>query len=110
MGSKAKVNQESYYVVTCRDATEGHIVELKARKIVDSILGLSFIQISDFLFDTQQIVVKPSEEQQRKKFEDVKSLHLSIYSIISITEKGANTKPLKFRKDRSNLVTFPREM
>ena len=54
--------------------------------VLDSTLGLSFIRISGFVFDTGSLVVKPSEEQLKKKLENVKSLHLSIYSIISIEE------------------------
>lgn len=100
----------TYYVVHYRDPKDGKILELKAYRIEDSSLGLSFIKISDFIFDTNQLVVKPSEEQLQKRFEKVKSLHLSIYSVISIEELGATHKGLKFRKDRSNLVAFPKEV
>ena len=79
---------DSYFVITYRDPREGSIVTLKARTIRDSTLGLSFISISDFIFETDGIVVNPTEEQLRVRFENVRSFHLSIYSIISIEEVG----------------------
>lgn len=96
---------KTFFQIHFRDPTVGEIVTLKARRITDSSLGLSFISISDFLFDTQSLVVKPKEEQLQKRLENVKSLHISIYSIISIEEIG--DAALKFNHDRSKLLTFP---
>lgn len=104
------LKKKTYFLVRYRDPKEGQILELKAHKIEDSTLGLSFIKISDFIFDTDHLVVKPSEEQLQKRFENVMSLHLSIYSIISIEEMGGGVGRLKFRHDRSNLVAFPRDI
>ena len=44
-------NQESptYYKVTYRDPKDGKTVDLKAKTIKDSNLGLSFIFVSDFI-------------------------------------------------------------
>ena len=98
------------YLIHYRDPKDGQIVELKAHKIEDSSLGLSFIKISDFFFDSQQLVVKPTEEQLKKRFENVKSLHISIYSVISVEELGMEHDGLKFVKDRSNLVAFPKDL
>jgi hypothetical protein len=39
----------------------------------------------------------------------VKTLHLSIYSIISIQEVGMEHKGLYFKKDKSNLVVLSPE-
>ena len=80
---------------------------LKARRIEDSSLGLSFVKISDFFFDTSSVVVQPTEVQLEQRFQDVQSLHLSIYSIVSIEEKGMKNSGLKFRKTKSNLIAFP---
>lgn len=82
-------------------------MSLKAKTIRDSTLGLSFIAISDFVFETESMVVNPVEEQMKARFENVRSLHLSIYSIISIEEVGPDHEGLSFKKDRSNLVAFP---
>lgn len=98
-------SKDTYYVVTYKDAKEDKIVECKARTIQDSSLGLSFISISDFVFTSlKSVVVDPSEEYLIKRLENVKSLHLSIYSVISVEEVGEDHKGLKFEKDRSNLV------
>lgn len=83
---------------------------LKARRVEDSTLGLSFVRISDFFFDTASVVVQPTEVQLQQRFENVNGLHLSIYSIISIAEIGGGGKKspgLKFKKTKSNLIAFP---
>ncbi|MGE4133983.1 MAG: DUF1820 family protein [Bdellovibrionales bacterium] len=97
--------KDNHYVVHYRDPKSGEIQSLKARKIADSNLGLSFVLISDFLFDTEGVVIKPSEEQMQKRLENVKGLHLSIYSIVSVEEVGHHK--LNLKRDRSNLVSFP---
>ncbi|MCP4715749.1 MAG: DUF1820 family protein [Deltaproteobacteria bacterium] len=99
--------KDTYYIVTYREPKEdGKIISLKASTVTDSSLGLSFITISDFIFDTGALVVNPAEEDQKNRFEGVKSLHLSIYTIISIEEVGADHKGLSFKKDKSNLVVL----
>jgi hypothetical protein len=104
----AKKAETSHYLIQYRDLKDGgKIVSLKARKIEDSNLGLSFVRISEFLFDTGSVVVQPTEVQLEQRFADVRSLHLSIYSIVSIEEVGPKHVGLKFKKSRSNLIAFP---
>ena len=103
MSKKAK----SYFEVNYRDPVEGKNVSLKAGKIEDSSLGLSFIRLSDFFFDTSSVVIKPEEENMKKRFEKIKSLHLSIYTVVSIAEIGKKQDGLSFKADRSNLVVLP---
>ena len=98
----APKKKSSYYQVTFRDPKEGNIQILKAKKITDSTLGLSFIAISDFMFDTESVVVNPQEEALQLKFETVKVLHLSIYSVVSIEEMSGSRR-IKFKKDKSEL-------
>jgi len=98
--------KKTYYVITYREAIEGKVVALKAKTVTDSTLGLSFVAISDFIFDTKSLVINPEEEDQKKHFEGVKTLHISIYSIISIEEVGPEHKGLSFKKDKSNLVVL----
>jgi len=98
---------KSYFEVHYRDPVEEKIVTLKAAKIEDSSLGLSFIRLSDFFFDTSSLVIKPEEENMQKRFERIKSMHLSIYSVISIAEVGEEQESLSFQNDRSNLVVLP---
>lgn len=95
------------YVVTYRDHKDNSIHELKVRNIEDSSLGLSFIALSGFIFETEGIIVRPEEETKRQHFEKIKTLHLSIYSVISIAEVGAETPKLAFKKDKSNLFVLP---
>tara|TARA_B100000749_G_scaffold280893_1_gene280402 strand:+ start:5095 stop:5436 length:342 start_codon:yes stop_codon:yes gene_type:complete len=101
--------KDSFYVVTFRDGEKGEIISLKARSVSDSSLGLSFICISDFIFNLDGMVVNPTEEHLSKRFENIKSLHLGLYAIISIEEVGMEHKGLSFKRDRSNLVVFPQD-
>ncbi len=83
---------------------------LKAKRIEDSNLGLSFVRVADFIFDTSSVLVQPTEVQLQQKLENVKGLHLSIYSIVSVEELGGPSgkgSSLKFKKNKSNLISFP---
>ena len=99
--------RETYYLITYREPKDGQIVTLKSRRVADSSLGLSFIALSDFIFDTDSLVVNPAEEDLKKRFAAVKTLHLSIYTVLSVEEVGPENKGLTFEKDKSNLVVFP---
>ena len=105
----AKKKEETFYLITYRDAKDAKVLTLKAKTVSDSSLGLSFVAISDFIFDTKSVVINPEEEDQKRQFEGVKTLHLSIYTILSIEEVGENHKGLKFKKDKSNLVILSPE-
>lgn len=98
-------NKKNLYLLHYRHPKDGKIVSLKAESVEDSSLGLSFIRISNFIFDTSSLVVRPAEEQLRKSLEGVKALHMSLYNIIAIEELGASQ--LKFKKDKANLISFP---
>ncbi len=105
----AKKKEETFFLITYRDAKDGKVLTLKSKTVTDSTLGLSFVAISDFVFDTQSLVINPEEEDQKRHFEGVKTLHLSIYAISSIEEVGEEHKGLKFKKDKSNLVVLSAE-
>ena len=102
-------SKNTHFIITYREPQEGNIVKIKAHEVSDSTLGLSFVAISDFIFDTGTLVLDPTEEDQKRRFEGVKTLHLSIYTIIAIEEVGIDHKGLKFKKDRSNLVVLSTE-
>ena len=97
----------THYIVTYRDPRDGKVLSLKARKIHDSSLGLSFVSISDFVFESNSLLLNPAEEDLKKRFESVRSLHLSIYTILSIEEVGLEHQGLLFDKDKSNLLVMP---
>lgn len=106
---RSDAKNESYFLVTYRDQKDTKVVDLKVKTISDSPLGLSFIMLKDFIFDEASSVVNPVEEGMRKRFENTKSLHLSMYSILSIEEVGLgrSSSQLQFKKAKSNLVVFP---
>jgi hypothetical protein len=99
--------KDIYFLIHFRDPKENKVVGLKARKIEDSSLGLSFVKVSDFVFETSALLAQPTEEQMKRRLEDVKALHLSIYNVISVEEIGAKHSGLKFKKTKSNLIAFP---
>lgn len=105
----AKKKQNTYFLVHFRDPQDGTHQSIKAKKIADSSLGLSFICLSDFIFDTSSILVNPDEEAKKLQFENVKNYHLSIYSVLSISEVGEHEKPLNFEADKSNLLVLAHE-
>ena len=102
-----KKTPKTHFVVSYRDPLDSKLVELRANKVQDSELGLSFVAISDFIFDSRSTVVDPAAEDLKRKFEDVKTLHLSLYSILSIQEVGQGNRGLQFKQAKSNLVILP---
>ncbi len=98
---------ETHYVIIYRDPQKDETVSVRARKVFDSPLGLSFLAISEFVFDTAARVIDPAEEALRERLRDVRTLHLSIYRVLSIEEVGGHHEGLRLTHDRSNLVVFP---
>lgn len=105
MNAKSKI----FFLVSFKDPKENKAITLKVTDIQDSNLGLSFIRLSGFIFDESGLVIDPEEERLKARFEEVKSLHISIYSILSVTEMGAENIGLKFKKDKSKLLVLPSE-
>jgi hypothetical protein len=105
----SKHDQDTHFVVTYRDPKNEDIATIKARTVTDSTLGLSFVAISDFVFDSASRLVNPEEEAMRSRLAHVRSLHLSIYAILSVEEVGVEHEGLVFRHDRSNLVVLPQQ-
>lgn len=101
------MTEAMHFVVTYRDPSSSEIVELKARNINDSPLGITFISISEFVFDVGGKLVNPTLESLASRFENVRTLHLPIYNVLSIEEVGEKT--LELSQDRSNLVVLPRD-
>ncbi|MFH1532597.1 MAG: DUF1820 family protein [Pseudomonadota bacterium] len=98
----------TYFVITWRDPTrEGAIRTLKARRIEDSDLGPTFVCLSDFVFDTGGLVIDPEEEDLKSRFADTKRLHISIYSVLSIEERGSRHPGLQLDQERSSVVFLP---
>ncbi|HMQ10982.1 MAG TPA: DUF1820 family protein [Oligoflexia bacterium] len=98
---------KTYYSISYKDPKDGTVLTLKARNIIDSSLGLGFVAISNFVFEDNKLVVTPDEEALMKRLENVKTLHLSIYSILSVCEMGEANKGLKFKHDKANVLIMP---
>ena len=97
----------NHFLIAWRDGRTGEVQTLKARSIRDSSLGLTFVAISDFVWATDSRIVNPADEALQRRFEHTKTLHVSIHTVLSIEEVGADHEGLVFEKDRSNLVVFP---
>lgn len=98
---------KSFFQVTYRNPEKlSENMTLKCQSIGDSSLGLGFISLSQFIFESNSIIVDPKEDQIRQKFQNTKSLHLSIHSIISIEEIGLENAGLHFINDKSNLLVL----
>lgn len=99
--------EKTFYIVTFTDPQDGEVKTLKAKTIYDSPLGIGFVQISDFIFESSLLVVNPQAEDLEKKYKDTKSLHISLYSILTIEEVGESHEGLALQKDRSTLHVLP---
>lgn len=101
---------DGHFLVTFRDpdkSSPDRITTLKAKTIADSILGLGFIRVSDFLFGpASSLVVDPTEDALRTRFEKTKSLHLGLHQILTVEEIGHDHKGLTLTTDRSNLLNL----
>jgi hypothetical protein len=98
----------TYFVVSWRDPSQDNKVRsLKARRIEDSDLGPTFVCLSDFVFDTGGLVIDPEEEDMKSRFADTKRLHLSIYNVLSIEERGRRNPGLQLDQERDSVVFLP---
>ncbi|MBF0312940.1 MAG: DUF1820 family protein [Oligoflexia bacterium] len=107
--NNSSTEKKGHYIITYRDAKNNKIVSLKAKSICDSNLGLSFVAISDFLFETSSTIINPVEDELKQRFEHTKALHISIYTILSIEEVGMDLdhQGLSFKRDKHNLLVLP---
>ncbi len=98
----------NYFIISWRDPKrDGEVRSLKARRIEDSDLGPTFVCLSDFVFDTGGLVIDPEEEDLKARFADTKRLHLSIYNVLSIEERGRRNKGLQLDQERASVVFLP---
>lgn len=97
---------ETCFVIAFRDVASDTVHTVRARRVADSTLGFGFIAVSEFMFDTSSRIVNPEEDALRRKFEHVKTLHLSIHRVLEIQEVGLENEGLKLDGDRSKLIPF----
>lgn len=103
----ATISTDTVFTVTFRTPEEGNVTTLKVRQVGDSDLGPGFVCLSEFVFDTGLLVLNPSEEALARRYENVRRLHLNVFSILSIAEVGIEHPGLQLEHDRSNLVILP---
>jgi len=109
LGESMARREGNHFVVTYKDARDGKVLALKVKSITDSSLGPAFVELSDFVFESSQLILDPAAEEFQDKFKNVRRLHLSIYHIISIEEIGLAHRGLKLKNDRSNIVVLKGE-
>lgn len=102
-------SQKALFQVHYTDFHTEKNVSVKVRTIQDSALGYAFVQLSDFVFDTNSVVIKPSEEQQKKNLENTKSLHICIHNILAIEELSDVSAALHLSADNARLYMLPKE-
>lgn len=98
---------QSLFRVTYRDVTTDKFVVIKVRRISDSSLGPAFVEMSDFVFDADSLIVNPQEEEMKEHFSAVRRMHLAIYHIVSVEELGAGRSGLKLQRGKTNVVVLP---
>jgi hypothetical protein len=104
---KTKSDDEILFKVIFRDPEDMKTqLTLLVREVSDSSLGLSFVSLSGFVFNNSVLIYDHKNEQLKKRFQNTKKLHLSIYNIISIEEVGEDEKGLFFHNDRSNILVL----
>jgi hypothetical protein len=77
------MTQRTLYKVTFQNA--GKIYELHARQVASSTLW-GFIEISELAWDTDSVVIDPTEERLRDEFGSTRVLHLPMYAVVKIEE------------------------
>ncbi|MBM4370353.1 MAG: DUF1820 family protein [Deltaproteobacteria bacterium] len=98
----------SHFVVTWKDpAQDGKVRSLKVRRIEDSELGPTFVALADFVFEAGGLVIDPEEDELRRRYAETRRLHLSIYGILSVEERGARNRGVSLEQDRGAVVFLP---
>jgi hypothetical protein len=98
---------ERHYEITYKSPEDGQPTTLRARTVGDSELGVGFVCVEDFVFDTRSRLLNPAEESLKKKLEHVRRLHLNVFTIQVVAEVGLDHPGLQLAADRPNLVVLP---
>lgn len=102
----ASIGSNTWYAVTFREPHESKVTTIKARSVEDSQLGLGFVCFSDFVFETNKVVLNPAEEALQSRYAHVKRIHLPIYAVLSVEEVGEENEGLSLESDRSKLIVL----
>ena len=102
------MSASSLYVVTYRnpDKADDNVV-VRVRSISDSQLGPTFVSLSEFVFSSSNSgLINPQDEYAKKRFTNTKTLHLSIYSILTIEEVGGGNAGLSLASKEGQILNF----
>ena len=100
------MEQKSIFVVTYRNPEKREEnATVRVRSVEDSVLGPAFIALSDFVFARKSALLNPQDEYAKKRFQQTKTLHISIYNVISIEEIGEEHPGLQLA-NRGTLLQF----
>ena len=101
------MSDSSVFIVTYRDPEKpNETIEVRVRNVEDSALGPAFISLSDFVFGTTTGLINPRDEYAKKRFTKTKTLHLSIYNVVTIEEKGDENPGLKLASKEGIVLPF----
>jgi hypothetical protein len=86
----------------------GKVYELFSEGVTSSGLW-GFIEVSDLVFDTtDSLVVDPTEEKMREEFQDARTLHLPIQSVLRVEEVEKRGQCLiRDRESGEKVTPFP---
>lgn len=94
------------YRVTFRSPDDGETQTLRCEEVGDSPLGLGFVTVSGFDFETSSLIVDPRAQQLEQRFSDVRRLHLHLHAVLCIEE--LSDEVLELQGDRSKLIVLER--
>ena len=104
------MSDSSIFIVTYRNPEKPtETIEVRVRNVEDSVLGIAFISLSDFVFGTQTGLINPRDEYAKKRFRNTKTLHLSIYNVVTIEEVGDENPGLKLARKEGVVLPFKPE-
>lgn len=104
------MSDSSIFVVTYRNPEKpNETIEVRVRNVEDSALGPAFISLSDFVFGTSTGLINPRDEYAKKRFVKTKTLHLSIYNVVTIEEVGDENPGLKLAPKEGVVLPFKPE-
>ena len=101
------MSDSSIFIVTYRDPEKpNETIEVRVRKVEDSALGPAFISLSEFVFGASTGLINPRDEYAKKRFVKTKTLHLSIYNVVTIEEVGDEHPGLKLAPKEGVVLPF----